>query len=77
MPARSNPFAPVARAGDGGRTSVSAPGPAAQPGDQADSDQPRDPARMNKADLVAWAKTLGLPTSGTKTELAARIRAAV
>lgn len=64
-----DPFTPVSRRG--------APAPLPQPTGQAAGDEPRDPARMNKTELIAWADELGLSTKGTKTELVARIRAAV
>lgn len=69
-----NPFAPVARAGAAGRAPRPADAPPVRP---QPADGMRDPERMNKADLIAWADELGLATSGTKAELVARIRAAV
>lgn len=76
MPARFvNPFAPAARAGDRGRTPAPADAPAPKP--QPPAGETRAPERMNKDELIAWAKQLGLRTSGTKAELVARIRDAV
>lgn len=72
MPAH-DPFAPVARVGDRGRTARSA-GPAAP---QPPADEPRTPERMTKTELQAWADDLGLPVSGTKPELVKRIRGAI
>lgn len=70
-----DPFAPVARASTTrGRTATPAT-PA--PGPQPSAGEPRNPERMNKAELVEWARELGLPTGGTKAELVDRIRGAV
>lgn len=70
-----NPFAPVARAGAAGRSPRPVDDPPPQP--QPPADEPRNPERMTKDQLIAWARELGLSTSGTKAELVARIRAAV
>jgi len=59
-----DPFAPAAKR---------PPHPKPQP----PAGEPRIPERMNKPELITWAKDLGLSTEGTKSELVARIRAAV
>lgn len=69
-----DPFRPQARAGDLGRTPAATPEP---PTPQPAAGETRDPERMNKPELVTWARELGLSPSGTKAELVARIRAAV
>lgn len=69
-----DPFAPVARAGNGGRAERPA-GPASTP--QPSTGEVRNPERMTKSELQGWADDLGLSISGTKPELVKRIRAAI
>ena len=70
-----DPFRPAARTGDRGRSST--PAGQSTPTPPPTGGAPRDPERMTKADLVVWARHLGLSTAGTKPELVARIRGSV